>query len=175
VTDVAETAPLPASATASDLDRARPHPPATTRRRKRIERREAYFDLLASGYSYRQIAEAMKVTPLSVRRAVDRAIAERRLDAPDRYVHLQVARLSKALRAADMRMEKGDLKAVAPFVRVVAELDRYPRRQISAASRRAGAGGVCGRRGAAAGARPHASRVDRDRAGESIRIRALSL
>ena len=65
------------------------------------------------------------MTPLSVRRAVDRAIAERRLDAPDRYVHLQVARLSKALRAADMRIEKGDLKAVAPFVRVVAELDRY--------------------------------------------------
>ena len=65
------------------------------------------------------------MTPLSVRRAVDRAIAERRLDAPDRYVHLQVARLSKALRAADMRIEEGDLKAVAPFVRVVAELDRY--------------------------------------------------
>ena len=125
MTDEAETAPLPASATASDLDRAQPRPPSTTRRRKRIERREAYFDLLASGYSYRQIAEAMKVTPLSVRRAVDRAIAERRLDAPDRYVHLQDARLSKALRAADMRIEEGDLKAVAPFVRVVAELDRY--------------------------------------------------
>ncbi len=125
MTDEAETAAIPASTPASTPDRARPRPPATTRRRKRIERREAYFDLLASGYSYRQIAEAMKVTPLSVRRAVDRAIAERRLDAPDRYVHLQVARLSKALLAADMRIEKGDLKAVAPFVRVVAELDRY--------------------------------------------------
>ena len=125
MTDEAETAAVPADTPASDRDRAQSRPPATTRRRKRIERREAYFDLLASGYSYRQIAEAMKVTPLSVRRAVDRAIAERRLDAPDRYVHLQVARLSKALLAADMRIEKGDLKAVAPFVRVVAELDRY--------------------------------------------------
>jgi transposase len=125
VTDEADSDAVPASTSAPDLGPARPRPLPTTRRRKRIERREAYFDLLASGYSYRQIAEAMKVTPLSVRRAVDRAIAERRLDAPDRYVHLQVARLSKALRAADMRIEKGDLKAVAPFVRVVAELDRY--------------------------------------------------
>jgi DNA-binding CsgD family transcriptional regulator len=125
VPDEAEPAPVPADTPVSDLDRAQPRAPATKRRRVRIERREAYFDLLASGYSYRQIAEAMKVTPLSVRRAVDRAIAERRLDAPDRYVHLQVARLSKALRAADMGIEKGDLKAVAPFVRVVAELDRY--------------------------------------------------
>ena len=125
MTDEAETAPLPASAAASDPHRAQARASATKRRSKRIERREAYFDLLASGYSYRQIAEAMKVTPLSVRRAVDRAIAERRLDSPDRYVHLQVARLSKALLAADMRIERGDLKAVAPFVRVVAELDRY--------------------------------------------------
>ena len=92
---------------------------------RRIERREAYFDLLASGYAYHQIAQAMKVTPLSVRRAVDRAIAERRQDSPDRYIHLQVARLTKALRAADIKIEKGDLKAIAPLVRVVAELDRY--------------------------------------------------
>jgi len=65
------------------------------------------------------------VTPVSVRRAVDPAIAERRQDSPDRYIHLQVARLTKALRAADIKIEKGDLKAIAPLVRVVAELDRY--------------------------------------------------
>jgi len=95
------------------------------RRTKRTERREAYFDLLTSGYTYHEIAQAMKVTHLSVRRAVDRAIAERRQDSPDRYIHLQVARLTKALRAADMGIEKGDLRAIAPLIRVVAELDRY--------------------------------------------------
>ena len=160
MTDEAETAPLPASATASEPDRARSRAPATTRRRKRIERREAYFDLLASGYSYRQIAEAMEVTPLSVRRAVDRAIAERRLDAPDRYVHLQVARLSKALRAADMRNREGrpqGRRALRPGRRGARPLSRA-RRQISPVSRPAGAGGVCGRPAAAAGARPRASR-----------------
>ena len=46
-------------------DRAQARAAAKKRRRKRIERREAYFELLASGYSYPQIAEAMKV-PINV-------------------------------------------------------------------------------------------------------------
>src|SRR5208337_4039595 len=56
---------------------------------------------------------------------VDRALAERRLDAPDRYVHLQVARLMKALRLADAALDSGDLKAIGPLVKVVNALDRY--------------------------------------------------
>jgi transposase len=56
----------------------------------RIAERENYFDLLASGYSCPQIADAAKVSVATVQRAIDRAIAERRLDAPDRYMHLQV-------------------------------------------------------------------------------------
>jgi transposase len=91
----------------------------------RIAERENYFDLLASGYSCPQIADAAKVSVATVQRAIDRAIAERRLDAPDRYMHLQVARLTKALRLADASIERGDLKAVAPLTRLVAALDRY--------------------------------------------------
>ena len=95
------------------------------RRNARIARRENFFDLVASGYSCRQIAEAAKVSAATVRREIDRAIAERRLDAPERYVHVQVARLAKALRLADASIERGDLKAVGPLVRLVAALDRY--------------------------------------------------
>jgi hypothetical protein len=95
------------------------------RRSERIARRENFFDLVASGYSYRQIAEAAKVSAATVRREIDRAIAARRLDAPERYVHVQVARLAKALRLADASIERGDLKAVGPLVRLVAALDRY--------------------------------------------------
>ena len=95
------------------------------RRAARIARRETFFDLVASGYSCRQIAEAAKVSAATVRREIDRAIAERRLDAPERYVHVQVARLTKALRLADAAIERGELKAVRPLVRLVAALDRY--------------------------------------------------
>ncbi len=95
------------------------------RRAARIARRETFFDLVASGYSCRQIAEAAKVSAATVRREIDRAIAERRLDAPERYVHVQVARLTKALRLADAAIERGELKAVGPLVRLVGALDRY--------------------------------------------------
>jgi hypothetical protein len=87
--------------------------------------RQSYFELLVSGFTCRQIAEAAKVDLRTVQRAIDRAIDERRLDAPDRYVHLQVARLTKALRLADASIERGELKAVDPMIRLVAALDRY--------------------------------------------------
>jgi hypothetical protein len=95
------------------------------RRAGRIARRETFFDLMTSGFSCERIAEEAKVSAATVRREVDRAIAERRLDAPECYAHLQVARLNKALRVADGSIEKGDLKAVGPFLRLVAALDGY--------------------------------------------------
>jgi hypothetical protein len=90
-----------------------------------IKRREAYFDLLVSGYSVEQIASRTKKSPSAVRRAVDQALATRQLDAPEDYARLQVARLTKALRCADVSLEEGDLKAIAPFVKVVRELNLY--------------------------------------------------
>jgi hypothetical protein len=52
-------------------------------------------------------------------------LATRRLDAPEDYTRLQVVRLTKALRCADVSLEEGDLKAIAPFVKVVRELNFY--------------------------------------------------
>ena len=90
-----------------------------------IKHREIYFDLLVSGYSIEEIASHMKKSPSAVRRAVGQALAKRRLDAPEDYARLQVARLTKALRCADVSLENGDLKAIAPFVQVVRELNLY--------------------------------------------------
>jgi hypothetical protein len=95
------------------------------RREALIKRREAYFDLLISGYSVEQIATTAKKSPSAVRRAVGQALAKRQLDAPEDYARLQVARLTKALRCADLSLEQGDLKAIAPFVQVLRELNLY--------------------------------------------------
>ena len=103
-----------------------------TRRAKLIERREAYFDLLVSGYSVDEIATATKMSRSAVRRAVSQALAKRQLDTPEDYARLQVARLTKALRCADVSLEKGDLKAIAPFVKVVTELNRYHGLEVGA-------------------------------------------
>ncbi len=95
------------------------------RRARLIERREAYFDLLMSGYSVPQIAKATNGSVAAVRRAIAQALAGRRLDSQEDYARLQVARLNKALRCADALLEEGEVKAIPHFVKVVAELDRY--------------------------------------------------
>jgi hypothetical protein len=98
-----------------------------------IRRREAYFDLLVSGYSVEQIASQTQKSPAAVRRAVSQALAKRRLDAPEDYARLQVAGLTKALRCADASLEEGDLKAIAPFVKIVRELNLYHRVNVGSA------------------------------------------
>jgi hypothetical protein len=52
-------------------------------------------------------------------------LVKRRLDAPEDYARIQVARLTKALRCADESLEEGDVKAIAPFLKVVRELNLY--------------------------------------------------
>jgi hypothetical protein len=106
-------------------ERARKRASGKTLREALIKRRETYFDLLVSGYSIEQIASHTKTSASAVRRAVGQALAKRRLDAPEDYARLQVARLTKALRCADVSLEEGDLKAIAPFLKVVRALNLY--------------------------------------------------
>jgi hypothetical protein len=87
--------------------------------------RQDLFDLVASGYSHERVAREMKLSVATVRREVDRVIAARRLDAPEKYVHLQVARLNKALELVVSSVEADDIKAVEPLMKLVAQLDRY--------------------------------------------------
>jgi hypothetical protein len=67
----------------------------------------------------------VRTSVATVRREIDRALAERRLDAPERFAQLQISRLVKPLRLAEAAIELGELKAVATYLRVVAALDRY--------------------------------------------------
>jgi hypothetical protein len=98
---------------------------ARGRRLATAERRQSLFDLIVSGHSYEAIVRETGLSMTTVRREVDMAIAARRLDAPQRYVHLQVARIEKALMTADAAIERGDVKAVSQYLKVVAALDRY--------------------------------------------------
>ena len=105
--------------------RARERATAKARKTAKLAWSQSSFDLLASGFSPEQIAEGRKVSIRTIRREIDSAVARRRLDAPERYVHLQIARLTKALRLADAALERGDLKAVRALVTVVTAMDRY--------------------------------------------------
>jgi hypothetical protein len=105
--------------------RAKARKAGSARRAAKVALREAAFEALAAGWSPQQIADARKVNVKTIRREIGGALAERLLDAPEHYVHLQVARLTKALRLADAMVDQGDLKAVGPIVKLVAALDRY--------------------------------------------------
>ena len=98
---------------------------ARARRAEKAERREAMFELVVSGYQREQIAQKLGVSVATVRREVDRAIGQRRLDSPDRYIRLQVTRLNKAQFVIDHALEHGDLRAVERLVQLAGALDRY--------------------------------------------------
>ncbi len=106
-------------------ERARKRAAGKILREVSIRRRETYFDLLVSGYSVEQIASHTQQSQATIRRALGQALAKRRLDAPEDYARIQVARLTKALRCADASLEEGDLKAIVPLLKVVRELNLY--------------------------------------------------
>ena len=95
------------------------------RKKARIEWRQSCFELVSAGHSYAEVAQHLMVSERTVRRDVARVIDERRLDAPERYIHMQVDRLRRAMRTADSCVERGDMKAVAPLIKLIGALDRY--------------------------------------------------
>ena len=98
---------------------------AKARREQKAELRRLSFEAFASGFPPATVARLRGVSVKTIRREIDRAIDERRLDAPERYVHIQVARLTKALRLADALVTRGEVKGVAPLIKAVVALDRY--------------------------------------------------
>ena len=89
------------------------------------ERRQTLFELIVSGHSYAAVARQAGLSLATLRREVGAAIGERRLDAPERYVRLQMARVEKALQVADAAIERGEVKAVSQYLTTLAALDRY--------------------------------------------------
>ena len=110
---------------AKESERAGRRKAARERRQERLRRDEDILDLLVSGYTQETIADKLRLSAKTVRRATARAIARRRLDGGAHYVHVQAMRLAKAMRVVDLNLDKGDLKAVEPLLKVIAQLDKY--------------------------------------------------
>ena len=105
--------------------RARMREAARERREERARLRSDILDLVVSGYAYETIADKLKLSVKTVRRTTAGAIEKRRVDSGAHYVHLQVLQLTKAMRVVDLNLENGDLKAVEPMLKVMAQLDKY--------------------------------------------------
>ncbi len=98
------------------------------RRERRVAkavRREGMFGLVIAGFDHVEIAKNFHISVATVRREVDRAVDSRRLEAPERYILLQVERLTKALKTVDILLENGSLAAAEPWLKIMDRLDRY--------------------------------------------------
>jgi hypothetical protein len=95
------------------------------RRFERAQRREDMLEDVVSGVERSVIANRHGVSLKTVYREVSRALDQRRLEAPDHYVRLQVERLTRALQTVDRALDEGHLDAVNHLIKLIDKLDRY--------------------------------------------------
>jgi hypothetical protein len=91
----------------------------------RTERRRRIFARLGEGWAYDDIAREEKLTPRRVRQIVADYLDSRGADDGSRHVLVQLARLEPALKAAGEAVAQGDVRAIAPLMKVLDRLDRY--------------------------------------------------
>ena len=90
-----------------------------TARRKRI------FAKLREGWAYDEIAREERVSPERIRQIVSEVLGKRVIDRGADHAHLQLERLMPALRLVGEAIERGELKAVAPLIKVIDRLDKH--------------------------------------------------
>ena len=94
-------------------------------RAARAQRREDMLEDVVSGVERGVIAAKNKVSLKTVYREVNSALDQRRLEAPDHYVRLQVERLTRAVQSVDRAITDGDIDAIALLIKLTDKLDRY--------------------------------------------------
>jgi hypothetical protein len=80
---------------------------------------------LRSGFSYSAIARAEGLSHERVRQIVAKGLDEERRGVRVEPALVQIARLEPALRLVARGVGDGELKAIAPLLKVLAQLDKY--------------------------------------------------
>ena len=83
------------------------------------------FARLNEGFAYDEIAREERLTARRVRQIVTDVLDRREVDGDSAHALLQLGRLGPALRAAGEAVAGGDVRAIAPLVKVLDRLDRY--------------------------------------------------
>jgi hypothetical protein len=88
-------------------------------------RRKRIFAKLREGWAYDEIAREERVSPERVRQIVSEVLGKRVIDRSADHAHLQLERLMPALRLVGEAIGRGELKAVAPLIKVIDRLDKH--------------------------------------------------
>ena len=91
----------------------------------RAMRRARIFARLREGWAYDEIARDERLTAERVRQIVREALERRLPDEDTDHAKLQLDRLRPAMRVATAAVEEGDVRAIAPLLKVLDRFDRY--------------------------------------------------
>jgi hypothetical protein len=101
----------------------------TPRRRLNVlgkaARRKRIFARLREGWAYDEIAGEERVSAERIRQIVSEVLGKRVIDRGVDHAHLQLERLMPALRIVGEAIGRGELKAVAPLIKVIDRLDKH--------------------------------------------------
>jgi len=91
----------------------------------RVVRRGRIFARLREGWAYDDIAVEEGLTTERVRQIVREALERRLPDEDTDHAKLQLDRLRLAMHVATTALKRGDVAAIAPYVKLLDRLDRY--------------------------------------------------
>ena len=91
----------------------------------KAERRKRIFARLREGWAYDEIAREERVSAERIRQIVSEVLGKRVIDRGVDHAHLQLERLMPALRLVGEAIGRGELKAVAPLIKVIDRLDKH--------------------------------------------------
>ena len=88
-------------------------------------RRRRIFARLREGFTYNEIANEEGLSLARVRQIVSEELQKRSVDSGADHAKLQLDRLAAALQVAAEAVAAGDVRAIAPYLKVIDRLDRY--------------------------------------------------
>ncbi len=91
----------------------------------RAARTKRIFARMREGWAYDEIARDEGLSTERVRQIVAEVLGKRVIERGSNYAHLQLDRLMPALRLAGEAIARGDLKAIAPLIKVIDRMDRH--------------------------------------------------
>ena len=105
------------------MDEERPRRRQT--RLSRAARTKRILERLREGWAYDEVAGEVGLKERRVRQIVTEFLKEREAVSGAAHAHMQLDRLGRAMRVAGDALARGDIRAIAPFIRVIDRLDRY--------------------------------------------------
>jgi hypothetical protein len=88
-------------------------------------RRNRIFAQLREGWAYEEIAGEERLSAERIRQIVSEVLDKRVIDRGVDHAHLQLERLMPAMRIVGEAIGRGELKAVAPLIKVIDRLDKH--------------------------------------------------